>query len=242
MLFAVFRGIFLLAIQVNQNPAKRQGGRNAANIRIRYFSADNYSMLIGLTGTYCAGKNHVAALLEKRGLPALDVDRLGHAAIESEKEAVFARFGGDLRLPDGTVDRRLLGRRVFGKKQELAALEAIVHPAANRMTEEWIAAQNGGNCVINAALLHRSSVFQRLDCLILVSAPVLVRLLRARKRDRLSWFSLFRRFASQKNFTAQYLAGNADIYRVENPAFPWERGFSVLEQRIDEILAAADAR
>ena len=189
-----------------------------------------YNMLIGLTGAYCAGKNHVAALLEQRGLPTLDVDKLGYTAIEAEKAAICARFGDDIRRPDNTVDRRRLGEKVFGKPGELAALEAIVHPSANRLTEEWIAAQGGKTCVINAALLHRSTVFERLDRVILVTAPFLVRLLRAKKRDRLPWRVLLKRFASQRNFTSQYLAGKADIYRVENSGFH-------LESRIDAILS-----
>jgi dephospho-CoA kinase len=194
-------------------------------------------MLIGLTGTYCAGKNHVAALLKARGLPVLDVDKLGYTVLEAEKEAVFARFGGDLQKPDNTVDRRLLGMRVFGKPVELAALEAIVHPQANRLTEEWIAAQKGKYCVINAALLHRAAAFAQLDRIILVTASFLTRLLRAHKRDGLSWSALFKRFASQKNFNSQYLAGNAEIYRVENPGLSGSRRLRLkLEHRIDEIL------
>ena len=192
-------------------------------------------MLIGLTGTYCAGKNYVAALLEARGLPVLDVDKLGYAALEAEKEAVFARFGGDLRKQDGTIDRRLLGQRVFGKRRELADLEAIVHPRANRLTEEWIAAREGKNCVINAALLHRSSTFPRLDCIILVRAPFLTRLLRARRRDGLRWTSLLKRFASQKDFGSQYVAAKAEIYKIENPGLSGSRRLK-LEHRINEIV------
>jgi dephospho-CoA kinase len=190
-------------------------------------------MLIGLTGKYCSGKNHVAALLERRGLPVLDVDKLGHIAIENKKAAILERFGEGIQNQDGSINRRLLGEWVFGKGDELAALEAIVHPEANRLTLEWIAAQNGQPCVINAALLHRSSVFDRLDCLILVSAPLLVRLIRAKQRDKHPWAVLLRRFSSQKQFAAQYLAGNADIYKVENPGTNRIR----LEHRIDTILS-----
>jgi len=195
-------------------------------------------MLIGLTGKYCAGKNHVAALLETRGLPVLDVDKLGYQALEMEKEAVFAQFGADLQKADGSLDRRLLGQRVFGKPEKLAALEAIVHPPANRLTDEWIAAQNGP-CVINAALLHRSSVFNRLDRIIVVAAPLLTRLLRAKRRDRLPWLAIIRRFASQKDFNTQYLAVNAEIYRVENPGLSGSRSpyyKEKLERRIDKVI------
>jgi dephospho-CoA kinase len=213
-------------------------------------------LLIGLTGTYCAGKNHVAALLEKRGFPVLDVDKLGYEVIEAEREKILARFGGDL-LREGRVDRKLLGERVFGKPEELAALEGIVHPAVNRLTLRWIGEQDragggassgapaAGALVVNAALLHRSQVFGELGGIILVEAPLLTRLLRAKKRDRLPWKDLLTRFGSQKNFLPQYFNGKADIYRVEN------RGYSVfssrvragaLENRIDEILSLLGLR
>ena len=193
-------------------------------------------MLIGLTGKYCAGKNYIASLLEARGLPVLDVDKLGYQALEMEKKAVFARFGADLQRADGSLDRRLLGQRVFGKPEKLAALEAIVHPPVNRMTDEWTAAHNG-HCVINAALLHKSSVFNRLERIILVDAPFLTRLFRARRRDNLPWTAILKRFASQKNFNSQYLAVNAEIYKVENPNPRCRRkARQKLERRIDKIL------
>ena len=45
-------------------------------------------MLVGLTGAYSAGKNRVGVLLEQRGFQVLDVDKLGHRAIEAEKAAI----------------------------------------------------------------------------------------------------------------------------------------------------------
>jgi dephospho-CoA kinase len=198
--------------------------------------------IIGLTGTYCAGKNYVAALLAGRGLAVLDVDKLGHRAIVEEKAAIVARFGMDIMGNDGEVDRRRLGTKVFGRPDELAALEAIVHPAANRLTNEWLAAQGDRPCVVNAALLHRSSVFGRLDALILVRAPYITRLLRARKRDHLPWRVLIRRFHSQKGFISQYkdkrFSGDADIYFIDNRGCFFPRLLEgVLVRRIDKILA-----
>jgi len=190
-------------------------------------------MLVGLTGLYCSGKNHVAAFLEKRGFPVLDVDKLGHIAIENKKSDILNRFGDGLRDQNGSVNRRLLGEKVFGQKDEMAALEAIVHPEANRLTLEWIDAQNGKTCIINAAVLHKSAVFNRLDGIILVSAPLCIRLVRAKRRDKLPWAVLVQRLLSQRQFTAQYLAKNADIYRVKNPGMSRTR----LEYRIVSILS-----
>jgi dephospho-CoA kinase len=193
-------------------------------------------MLIGLTGKYCAGKNHIAAILEKCGLKVIDADKLGHQVLETEKEAVFAQFGSDLKKTDGSLDRRLLGQKVFGKPEKLAALEAIVHPSVDRLIDE-LTANRDISYVINAALLHKAAIFARLDLIILVTAPFFTRFLRAYRRDRLSFPQIIKRFASQKNFDTQYLSVNAEIKRVENPGLSSSpKQHKKLESRINKIL------
>jgi len=190
-------------------------------------------MIIGLTGAYCSGKNHIASMLENRGFPVLDVDKLGHKAIELEKDKIIALFGDSHSVSH--LDRRLLGKIVYGNPEKLAALEAIVHPVANRLTEEWVKAQKS-HCVINAALLHRTTLIDRIERIILVKAPFFTRLMRAKRRDSLSFKEIWRRISSQKDFYAQYLSLNAEIYIVENPQYC--RGFSEskLERKIDTFL------
>ena len=197
----------------------------------------NEKKIIGLTGIYCAGKNHVAQILEKRGFPVLDVDKLGHLVIESEREPIIFRFGNDILTQDGHIDRKKLGAKVFGRPEEMAALEEIIHPAANRETLAWISGCKEKTLVINAALLHRAPVPGGHKAIILVEAPVLTRLFRARKRDRLPWKALFRRFSSQRNFSSQYSGKNTDIYRVKN-RFSSKK----LERRVDEILSLLGIR
>ena len=189
-------------------------------------------MLIGLTGKYCAGKNHVADIFEKRGFLILDIDKLGHIAAESKKTEIFTRFGEKVKMQDGTIDRRKLGKLVFGRKTEMAALENIIHPQVNLLTNEWINKHNKEKCVLNAALLHKSDAFKQLDCIILVTAPFFTRLLRARKRDKLSFIEIIRRFWRQKRFSAKYSAENADIYIVKNRGI----GMSKLDVQVDSIL------
>ena len=194
-------------------------------------SAVKDKRVIGLTGVYCAGKNHVAQILEKRGFPVLDVDKLGHQIIEAEKEKLLSRFGNDILGEGGLVDRKRLGAKVFGRPAELAALEEIIHPGVNLETLTWIDRQKEKICVINAALLHRSSAFEILDAVIIVEAPFFDRLLRARKRDRLPWLDLLKRFRSQIKFDSQYFREKTDIYRVSNPSG------CLIKSRIDEIFS-----
>ena len=206
----------------------------------------NLKKVIGITGPCCAGKNYIAQILEQRSFPVLDVDKLGHEVIEEKKEILLARFGEDLLDPQGFIDRKKLGARVFGKPKELAALEGIIHPEVNRKTLEWINSRSEKACFINAALLHRSSAYEILDAIILVHAPLFVRMLRARKRDHLPWTAIIKRFWSQRKFRYQLLRKKTDIYRVGNSdccTDSWRFGFKGLfrrnkpKERIDEILS-----
>jgi dephospho-CoA kinase len=198
--------------------------------------------IIGLTGKYCAGKNHVALLLEQRQIPVLDVDKLGHQTIENEKGRLLARFGEDILNRDGSgsIDRKRLGNKVFGRQKELNALEEIIHPAVNRETLKWINSRRENACVINAALLHRSSALEMLDAVIIIEAPFVVRLIRAKKRDRLPWTVLFKRFKSQKKFNTQFFRKITDIYKVKNSvcfSFNKDSAEKKLNRRINEILS-----
>ena len=198
----------------------------------------NKIKVIGLTGLYCAGKNHVSGLLSQRGLPVIDADIVGHQAIETAKEDIIACFGSIILDKDGKVNRKMLGERVFGRPEELSALEEIVHPIVDREIIKWIEDRVEKACVINAALLHRSTVLKSLDAVIIVEAPIPDRLQRAQKRDKLPWHLILQRFVIQNEFN--YQAEKTDIYIVNNPT-GYGKQYHILrnklENRIDEILS-----
>jgi dephospho-CoA kinase len=99
------------------------------------------TLLIGLIGPIGSGKSTVAGWLAARGVVVIDADQLTRELMAPETpvtEAVFARFGEQFRLPDGSLDRRALGRLVFSDPENLAALESIVHPAINELLERIV--------------------------------------------------------------------------------------------------------
>ena len=96
------------------------------------------TLLIGPIG---AGKSTVAGWLAARGVVVIDADKLTRELMAPETPvtaAVFERFGERFRLPDGSLDRRGLGRLVFSDPESLSSLEAIVHPAINLMLERIV--------------------------------------------------------------------------------------------------------
>lgn len=113
--------------------------------------------VIGLTGGIASGKSSVARLLGEHGAVVLDADLLGHRAYEPGAGAyrgVVEAFGQDVVAADGTIDRRALGAKVFGKPEELDRLTGIVWPEIRKLAQQQIAeAATGSIVVLEAAVL-----------------------------------------------------------------------------------------
>jgi dephospho-CoA kinase len=174
-------------------------------------------VVLGLAGGYCAGKDAVAGILAEGGFRIIDVDGVGHRVLRDPeaRELVAARFGPDVLAPDGQVDRRRLGRRVFRDRRELAALEAIVHPRMVQRVREELAL-GGGPVVLNAAVLFRMGLDRLCDAVRCVRAPWCKRLARARRRDGLGLVQGLRRIASQRGICPKLPGPGVDIYYVDN--------------------------
>lgn len=93
------------------------------------------SRIIGLTGGIGSGKSTVARMLAERGAVVIDADRVAHEVYAPGTEGfdlVVNRFGRDVVGSDGSIDRRMLGGRVFGDARALAELNAIIHPLVRK--------------------------------------------------------------------------------------------------------------
>ncbi len=170
-------------------------------------------MIVGITGKTCSGKDTLAAYFPEWGFTVIDADALGRQSLEANRQAVEAALG--------TSDRAELRRRVFWDRRALASLEAITHP--------WIAAQIrrqlegiSGHVLLNVPLLHKQNLYRLCDVVIWVEAPLWLRILRARRRDRLSWVVLFGRIWAQRELRAQVFPADVDILKVDNRGSPWE--------------------
>ena len=108
---------------------------------------------IGITGPIGCGKSTVARWLgERPSVVVIDADRVARDVLAPdtpEVEAVYARFGEDLRAADGELDRAALGRIVFADPTALRDLEAIVHPAVRpRIVAGFEAADQAGAAAV----------------------------------------------------------------------------------------------
>jgi dephospho-CoA kinase len=128
---------------------------------------------IALTGSIGMGKSTVAAMFAAAGIPVFDADAevrrmQGYGGILVEE--IERRFPGT--MIDGAIDRDRLSARVVADRDELAALEMIVHPAVARAREMFIDENRGAAALLfEIPLLYETHGEGAFDKVIVVSAP-----------------------------------------------------------------------
>lgn len=176
--------------------------------------------ILGLTGGIGSGKSAAAArLATKPGVRVVYADaeakRLMHEDADL-RAALTARFGPETYAPDGSLDRAALSRRVFGDTEELAALNALVHPAVREAMRAHIetAHQDGVTLLVyEAALLFEVGADAHVDTVVVVDAPVETRIARVMARDGTTEEAVRGRMAAQ--FPPETLRAKAD-YVIDN--------------------------
>jgi len=132
-------------------------------------------ILIGLTGSIGMGKSETAKMFRRAGVPVYDADAAVHALMRKGGAAVKpveAAFPGVVK--DGAIDRPELGKRVFGKPEELRKLERIVHPLiglAQRRFLQRAQARGEKIVVLDIPLLFETGGNRYVDYSVVVSAP-----------------------------------------------------------------------
>ena len=158
---------------------------------------------VGLTGNIGAGKSTVARILESWGAVVIDADRLTREVQEPGSPtlaAIAERFGPAVLGPDGALDREAMRERVMNDEAELAALNAIVHPAvrARRAALAEEAANRGVHILVNdIPLLFEVLDPAAFDVVVLVDAPVELRRRRIMAERDLSEADADRMIAAQ---------------------------------------------
>jgi len=131
------------------------------------------TLKLALTGSIGMGKSTVAAMFVAAGIPLFDADaevRRLQSAGGALVAAIGSRFPGT--VDKGAVDRDMLGARVLGDRDELAALEVLVHPAVQVARERFLADHRDAPALLfDIPLLFETGGETGFDKVIVVSAP-----------------------------------------------------------------------
>lgn len=142
---------------------------------------------LGLTGGIAAGKSLLAARFRQLGAVVIDADLLAREAVAPGSPglaAVAERFGPDILLPDGSLDRPQLGSIVFADPAARESLNAIVHPLVRAAAAALKADAGPGDVVVqDIPLLVETGQGASFHLVVVVQAPLEERVVRM-VRDR----------------------------------------------------------
>lgn len=160
-------------------------------------------MIIGLTGLTGAGKSSAAEILRGRGCHIIDADKVGHSVTAKPEvlDKIKNAFGAEVIAPDGTLNRRVLGKIVFAAGGKLRLLNSITHPAITDEIKAEAAAHSGETVVIDCALLKECGLDKLCGKILCITADEAVRLERIMKRDGLSRGDALNRINSQAPYS-----------------------------------------
>jgi len=159
--------------------------------------------LIGLTGGIASGKSTLSKFFADKGAAVISADELAlnlAAPGQSLYRLYLAHFGEKILQADGTLDRRAIGRLVFGNAEELAWLDENTHPLLKQALLQQIQVYQQKNfpvIILDVPLLFEAGwdKITEENCLVFVDEAT--QLMRLMKRNGYSEAEARERIAAQ---------------------------------------------
>ena len=168
-------------------------------------------MTVAVTGPFASGKSTLVRLLgELPGIQTGSADEIVHHLLKNDRRTVdriIERFGEEVRGSEG-IDRKILGRKVFGDAGALRDLEEILHPLVSSETDRRIGASGAQVFVVEIPLLFETSRGEDFDFTVAVTVPAERRRVWAEERG-LDEAAL--RAVETRQFSGEEKAGHADL-------------------------------
>lgn len=180
-------------------------------------------MIVGVTGGIGSGKTYVTTCFESLGIPVYVSDREAKRIMRTDPKTIrsIKKLLGDSSYKNDILDTKYIASKVFNDKDKLSALNAIVHPAVGKDFDDWYRAQKAVFVIKESAILFETQGAKYCDVVLLVTAPVEVKINRVMKRDNCSRHDVVQRMNNQwgddlKLPLADYIIINTDKAETKN--------------------------
>lgn len=195
------------------------------------------TFVLGLTGGIASGKSLVTSIFLKEKIPVVDGDLVSRKIVKKNSPAlkeIVAYFGEDILQVDGTLNRKILGKRVFAKKELLQKLNDIMDPyLRNAFLQEINEAKekNIPLIVLDIPLLYEENYDQYCEKVMVVWVPENIQKNRLMKRDQLTEIEAEKRMASQLSLNEKKRLGDIIIdnsatkRKTEEQVLKWLKNF-----------------
>lgn len=192
--------------------------------------------VIAITGGIGSGKSAVARLFEQWGAQTVDADILAREVVEPGSEGfqrVVEKFGPDMVLADGSLNRPKLASIIFSDPEKKALLESLLHPLIRGRWLSQLERLKNSDVPLIAYIVplffESTSQMPEIEKVVLISAPEETRIARIMSRD------LFPRQIAELRIKAQLL----DSAKIDKSDYVIKNDSSLeqLESRAREVFS-----
>jgi dephospho-CoA kinase len=156
--------------------------------------------VIGVTGKIACGKSSVLSALGAKGAETIDADQVYHELIRPGLplwHALRDEFEPEIVGPESEIDRRALGRIVFGDSKKLRRLDELTHPAIVTEIERRISESHSVVIAIDAVKLIESGMDRACDVVWRIECEPLIQIDRLMQRNGFTQTQAMQRIDAQ---------------------------------------------
>lgn len=172
---------------------------------------------VGVTGGIGSGKSTVCGLFADMGVAVYDCDSEAKRLMvecEQVRNQIVDAFGAEAYV-DGELNRSFLAERVFGSAEQLAKLNAIVHPAVREDFKRWCGEyENEVYVMMESAILFDAGFESEVDVVLAVVAPRELRVMRVCNRNGMTPQQVEERIACQMSDDELHARANYTMVNI----------------------------
>lgn len=181
-------------------------------------------MRIGITGGIGSGKSYVARLFAQQfGIPVYDCDSEARRLMVTSdliRSQLTGLIGADAYLPDGQLNKARVAAYLFASDDHQQRVNAIVHPVVKADFCQWAQQQQTDVVAMESAILIEAGFRDVVDYLVVVDAPLELRIQRAMRRDAATREQVEQRIARQCSDEQRLQAADYVIINDGRPVLP----------------------
>jgi dephospho-CoA kinase len=185
---------------------------------------------IGVTGGIGSGKSFVCKILEKMGYPVYYSDDRAKTLMNSDLtvQSELKLLLGDEAYTEDGLNRAFVSNKLFSDTSLRKKINQLIHPIVREDFEQWKKDFIREKFIFNeAAILFETGAHLNYDAVILVHAPIDIKLKRIKKRDGISEEDVLKKMKSQWSDDKKM---QLTMHHILND------GESLIEERISLLL------
>ncbi|UJZ94234.1 dephospho-CoA kinase [Photobacterium damselae subsp. damselae] len=171
------------------------------------------SFVVGLTGGIGSGKTTVANLFARYGVDLIDADIIARDVVAPNSAglaAIIDKFGADITLENGELDRAQLRQLIFSNPELKEWLNQLLHPMIRQQMLAQIQASTSPYCLLIVPLMVENNLQALTQRLLVVDVDEQVQIQRTQQRDKVPLEQVKKILASQAS-RSERLAAADDV-------------------------------